>query len=274
MDWIPRICAEGFSQSLVSDQEGVRTCLVCAGMLDPNRYCRAYREPIDPIHQVCAGYQPVSGENIQCRGYEPGEEPHFFTSDVTGGHASNFAERAARLVRASRTPEWAFRKAIRACALLTSREMPIPEGSIDLVLSSLVVSQFDHEPYHYFSRLLEEHYSRETLLEKEKSLRPLMEELRRVLFAAQMEGHAREIYRLVEKNQGRIYFSVELFRSVPGEEDFFLVHEIPKALEILAKYFLFDFQFIPAGNALRESAIGEGTSVLQTYILRPVPAPV
>lgn len=62
-------------------------------------------------------------------------------------------------------------------------------------MSSMVVSQFDHEPYAFFSKLVTLQFG-SCLWAEEEQLRPLMEKLRSELFRLQVEGHVREIHRL------------------------------------------------------------------------------
>ena len=133
----------------------------------------------------------------------------------------------------------------------------------------MVVSQFDSEPYLYFSKLLKLEFGRERIFRKEKILLPLMEALRKTLFKIQLDGHVKELYRLVNKAQGNVYFSVELFRSLPERDEFFLVHEMPYVLNILSNYFLFDFTLFPLESTLKRMEIGEGRSVIQSYLLTP-----
>ena len=96
-----------------------------------------------------------------------------------------------------------------------------------------------------------------------------MELLRAELFKYQMEGHVREMYRIVNKERGRVYFSAELFRSLPEDDTFFLVHNMPNALDILSQYFSFDFQTIPVEHTLQNTAMGDGVSIVQSYLLTP-----
>ena len=132
-----------------------------------------------------------------------------------------------------------------------------------------MASQFDHEPYTFFSKLLACKFGVERLLNEEKRLRALMERLRSELFRVQIEGHVRELYRMVNKQHGRVYFSVELFRS-PGEGDhFFLVREIPRVMDLLGKYFVFDFQALPLDRAFQQIGLEGSLSVIQSYLLAP-----
>jgi hypothetical protein len=113
------------------------------------------------------------------------------------------------------------------------------------------------------------YFGREAVLRKEKTLLPLMDRLRGEIFQTQVEGHVRELHRLVEKSCGKVYFSVELFRTVPERDEFFLVQEIPKAMDAIGRYFLFDFEIIPPDKVLLRADAGEGVSLVQSYFLTP-----
>jgi hypothetical protein len=60
-------------------------------------------------------------------------------------------------------PREAFLIAINECARTELIYGEIPTGSLDLVTSTMVVSQFDHEPYTYFPRVLEAHFGRDKI---------------------------------------------------------------------------------------------------------------
>ncbi len=133
----------------------------------------------------------------------------------------------------------------------------------------MVASQFDAEPYTYFAMLLELKFGRDAILHKEDRLLHLMEELRTELFRVQMEGHAEEMHRLVRKDRGRAYFSVEIFRAAPKGEQYFLVHEIPQALAILRRHFHFDLDAIPHDRMIRATQLGDATSFILSALLVP-----
>jgi hypothetical protein len=223
------------------------------------------------MSRVCDNFSLVEGPRLRCAHYRPGVEPHFVTADVTCGRATRFARRAGRLVASSKTPQQCFRKALAECqhCVALQEEVAIPSGSLDLVTSSMVVSQFDHEPYTFFSKLLALHFG-PRLLAEERQLLPLMGKLRAELFRVQIAGHVRELHRLVNKERGKVYFSVELFRSLPASGTFFLVHEIPQAMAVLGQYFVFDFTAIPPERALRSIQTAAGTSIIQSYVLLPL----
>ena len=63
---------------------------------------------------------------------------------------------------------------------------------------------------------------------------------------------------------------MELFRSLPRGSDYFLVHEITRALEVLGDLFHFDFSTVPPERALRDLPLNEGSSIVQCYVLTPI----
>jgi hypothetical protein len=85
----------------------------------------------------------------------------------------------------------------------------------------------------------------------------------------QMEGHVEEMYRLVRKDGGHAYFSVELFRSAPEGDRYFLVHEIPQALAILRRHFDFDLDAIPHDRMVRAAKLGGAASFILSALLVP-----
>ena len=53
-----------------------------------------------------------------------------------------------------------------------------------------------------------------------------------------------------------------------------MVHEIPKALEELGRYFFFDFQAIPHDQTLRKIEKENQISILTTFFLKPKESPL
>lgn len=271
VDWIPSVSPDGFSNSLIRREGKKISCVVCESTDDPEKFCKNFIPHHKKHLSVCAKFRLVNDPKPYCGNYIPGEEPRFITADVTQGRSSWFGARVSEAVLSSKSPEDAFRAALDLAARCAGvrKDLPIEDGTLDLVTSSMVVSQFDHEPYSYFAKLLQSHFGAEPLLRKEKTLLPLMNRLRGELFQAQIEGHVRELHRLVEKSQGKVYFSVELFRSIPDSGDFFLVQEIPKAMDALGRYFTFDFELIPPGKMLQRGDTGGGVSLVQSFFLSP-----
>ena len=272
VDWIAKVSEEGLRGSVIHQQEGTYQCLFCS-CEDPALSCKAFDGDVATPNRVCGAFCPVRQPALCCDNYIPGEQPTFVTQDITAGRASRFAQRIGKLMSSCRTPEQAFRKAMQECrnCACVFDALPIAPDSLDFITSSMLVSQFDNEPYRYFSKLLELQFGREHILRKEKILTPLMEELRSALFKVQVDGHVSEIHRLVNKEHGKVYFSAELFCALSAADDYFLVHQMPHALEAMSKYFFFDFQLIPPETSFRNTQINAGRSVVQCYALTPKP---
>ena len=242
IDWLPNVSVLGLSRRIIQHTEGVAHCVFCECMR-PDRFCRGFTESKCESASVCTAYSAPEDSKTQCVNYEPGDDPRFVRADVTSGRASRFGQRVFNAVQKCDTPKQAFNRAIRECRRCSEIQDPIPiqSDSFNFVTSSLVASQFDAEPYGYFARLIEQKFGRDAIKAKENVLLPLMEELRTELFRVQIEGHCGEIFRLLSKENGRAYLSVELFRSLPAGDDFFLTHESPQLLKSLQRRFFLDF---------------------------------
>jgi hypothetical protein len=272
IDRIPGVSERGMACDLVRREQGTHACLVCE-LRDGAQFCKNFKTPSRADSMVCDNFCLLEGFPPRCTKYAPGTEPHILTADATLGRAACFATRAEELVAKARGPVQCFELALeecRRCCSETSRRLPVPSGSLDLVTSVMVMSQFEYEPYNFFSKLLARRFGEARLAEHKERLTPLMEELRSSLFRMQVEGHVQEMHRLVEKQRGRVYFSVELFEKHPERGDFFLVQGAPLMLEALGEYFFFDLELTGLDRALRSVEVGEGRSVIQTYVLAPV----
>ena len=270
VDWIHGISRQGLAGKIIYQQNDEYDCLFCRNCIGA-RYCKNFTDQrLDD--GVCSAFVPVIDHGVSCKNFEPHDQPNFVTADITAGYGSHFAQTMEKRISHCKTPKEAFVKAIKLCDQGTGHYQPIPlaDDSIDLLTSSLVVSQFEMEPYGYFSVLLEQYYGRDKLMSLESILAPLMEQLRTRLFVNQIRHHVKELYRLVKKDgQGRVYFSVELFRCNAYDDGYFLVQDMPKALDVLGEYFLFDFVIMQEPSVLHRADIDDGTSIFQNYLLIP-----
>lgn len=270
VDFIPNVCLEGVGGSIIQQNNDRRSCLFCE-QDKPSDYCVSFSLPVARGDSVCDAFRLDGGHGLRCSNYVPGCRPEMLAGDVTAGRATRFAQQMSRTIRHCNTPQQAFRRAIEECRRCGNEydALSISDASLDLVTSSMVISQFDNEPYRYFASLLELRFGQEAILKKEKELFPLMEQLRADLFRVQVDGHAAEMHRMLKKQHGKAYVSVELFRTLPTGDDFFLVQEIPQAMEVLGKYFFFDFRLIPPAETLRDTKMGAGSSIIECYVLTP-----
>lgn len=268
VDWIKDLSKMGVSKSIVLKKDSHYSCLFCLKGVG-KQYCKNYTDAIEG-HDVCTEFEFDDKPDGGCKNYDPAAEPNYLKADITGGVSRSFAVKIEKIILLCKTPKAAFLKAMAVVDKYKYKPMPIPNNSVDLVTSSMVLSQFDVEPYTYFSRLLEKRFGRDELKKYEAKLMPLMEKLRTKLFYYQVESHIKEMYRITRKNKtARAYLSAELFRSYSDRDHYFLVQDMPKALEIIGKYFHFDFSDLLGGNVLRKSKSGDGVSINQSFILIP-----
>ena len=279
IDWLPDVSLAGLRGTVVRGTAENPECLACQ-LAKPEQYCERYGTITDASQQVCSEYTPMCGPLLGCDNYVHGGRPQLIAHDVTGGRATLFAQQLTESMRSWRNPEQAFKLAAQSCRSDAPPEhLPIEKGSIDFVTSSMLVSQFEHEPYNYFAKLLEEKFGRRRILDQEQQLRPAMLRLRNKLFAWQLEGHARELYRLVNRQHGRVYFSVELFRDLPANQtagqdsndQFYLVEGIPTVLQVMGQYFHFDFHHFSPAQTLQTAELAGGTSLLECLVMVPRP---
>lgn len=271
VDWIDNISKVGVSKSIVcKDEIDGHNCLFCVKNT-AKQYCNNFTgEFLEK--SVCTGFEPVDEPFITCKNYEPASEPSFIKADITGGISRDFASKIRSNITSCKTPKNAFLKALSLSDKLKHEPMPVEDNSIELVTSSMVLSQFDVEPYGYFSTLLEKQYGCDEIAKQESKLMPLMERLRTKLFILQVESHIKEMYRIVKKDKkSRIYVSAELFRSYPDVDQFFVVQDMPKAMEIMDKYFFYEFGDLLEGKVLRKAQLGNGVSITQSFVLAPKP---
>ena len=275
VDWIPGISEKSFAFDLIRSDDAGHACILCNLPGGGEHFCKNFKAPEQKAH-VCDNFCLTEGFPPRCARYAPGSEPRFITCDTTLGRATCFATSAERIVARAKTPAECFQAALEECrrsCWKLNRKLDIPDGTLDFVSSVMVMSQFEHEPFTFFSRLLARRFGEERLAKEEEHLAPLMEGLRAELLRMQVEGHAREMYRLVNKKRGHAYFSVELFEKHADRKDFFVVEGAASMLETLGNYFFFDFEALPLDRALRRVNVGEGRSVVQSFLLAPAPQP-
>ncbi len=281
VDWIPGIVDTGLAQSIIDrDTDGVPNCAFCAlGDGEAPPWCRGFAGGFsggptgEPSGErgVCAAFEPGGGEAPVCKAYERGDRPRVHTQDATGGYASAFAHAAPDAARTAET----WRQAIRHGVAAARRgrhgraHLDIPDASIDLVTSSMVMSQFEHEPYGYFSRQVAARLGPPSARDERRLAQPLAA-LRDELVVNQLEGHLDEVERIMAPD-GRLFAAFELFHHDAADGGSFLVPEMHRALDILGRRFAFDFDLLPARDTVIEMRIGAVPSVVHAFVLRRRP---
>jgi hypothetical protein len=143
-----------------------------------------------------------------------------------------------------------------------NHNVAIATGSIELVISALPPSERLEGPFDHFETLMTRRFDawHATVEPRE------VEALRVALFAIQIEAHARELHRLVDKHVGGLYFATHpvdpahdgAWEMLPG---------VGLGFEILTRYFRFDFESFPAESFLRRQPGDK--RVVQAALMRP-----
>jgi len=276
VDWVAGITEPSFRRDLISERDGRCTCLIAKCTADRKKYCAGYaaRDATPPSHlpasaDTCGNFVRVDDAGgPSCASYEPAAFPRHLKADVTGGVADLFARQVPAIMRHAAKPQRALREAIQASARpRADAPLPLADHSIDFITSSMVVSQFDFEPYGYFVRNLYRHFGQDALARGGDALDTLAATLRTNLFLQQTDAHCREIARLL-KPGGRAYFSIEVLHREQPLDHWFYVDAAGKALEIVARHFMFDLDTLPdIVNPERTDMVHSGTSIVQAYLL-------
>ncbi len=271
-EWIEGIAEQSFRHDLVRQTEQHFVCLACQCSVDPTKFCLNYADDeagAARLRDHCTNFVPAEPDGTPlCGHYTPGIFPRFLHADITGGVAIHFMREAAVISQQAKKPRQAFREAIHVSAHPRAQAaLPLADGSADFITSSMVVSQFDFEPYTYFISNLYARFGRDAVERNIDAVHGLVETLRNNLFLTQVEAHCREMLRLL-KPDGRIYFSIETLHRDEESEHWFYAEASAKALEIVARHFLFDLDTAPeAIRAVHTDMVGGGASVVQGYVL-------
>jgi hypothetical protein len=186
-------------------------------------------------------FVPDPNQPDLCLAFRKGSLPHIHQQDVTGGYANAFGTGLAEALDG--VTSW--RQAIKRANTLAHRvagirqELEIPDHSVDLVVSSMVISQFEHEPYKYFLRQVAALIGLPSEREEQR-VGPATQALRATLLTNQVRGHAAEIDRILAPD-GRCFVAFELFHRSAERAHWHMVHDGHAAMRILADKFAFDF---------------------------------
>ncbi len=270
VDWMPGSVDSGIRQSIISfDTGGNPRCAYCVlAEDDAGAYCRGYRPVANDARDVCAEFTPSGEKEPGCTAFHRGTRPHVHCRDATAGYASSFA----RLIPESIGNVTSWKQALRRAGATVKKArrhrtpLDIADASIDLVTSSMLISQFDREPFTYFARQAATRLGPPTDRE-ERLLQPAQEALRFELFTTQAERHCDEIMRILAPD-GCCLVSFELFQYDAGNDAWFLVRETHAALEIMQARFAFDFDILPPEDAIARVKVGPNPSLVHCFVLR------
>ncbi|NQU71672.1 MAG: hypothetical protein HQ514_14045, partial [Rhodospirillales bacterium] len=279
VDLIPGIVDTGIGQSVLidrdvddADKDGYGTddaCVFCAlGAARATKWCKRFNGARSESTGICGSFTPVGGDAKGCLSYERSELPNVHYQDVTGGYATAFGHAALEATETANSWKQAFGLATAAAKRLRNRRerLDIADGSIDLVTSSMLLSQFEHEPYDYFSRQVAARLGPPSARE-ENRLQRTLEKLKDDLLLNQIDAHCEEVARILAP-EGRFFVAFELFHYHPARDAWFMVPEMHAALGRLARHFDFDFTALPPTDSIVTFKLGEASSVVLNFLMR------
>ncbi|MCH8878981.1 MAG: hypothetical protein IID34_03760 [Planctomycetes bacterium] len=269
VDWVPGSIEAGVDLSIIrTGDDGKPSCIYCNPTIAcPQTYCRHYQQASESKSTVCSNFVQVPGSPPRCAAFEKGEQPSVHYEDVTAGYSTEFGREILSELQHVRSWKQAFARAMALATRIGQHRThtSIADSSVQLVTSSMVISQFDHEPYEYFARRAAEMLGPPTAKEEERLL-PVMKALHEVLLRRQVERHCEEIRRILAPD-GYCYMSFEMFHVVPAAAHWFLVERMAKALEIVGRHFLFNFDIIPHLQPMTHFQTGDTPSLTFSFML-------
>lgn len=274
VDWLPEVIDTGLRNSIIrKDEAGSISCLYCTPDLEcPEEYCRNYCPVAGRGRGVCDHFELQGDDPSHCAAFEKGELPATYCEDVTGGYALTFARAIPPAL--DKISSW---NRIVQRALSLARKAPqsrdrlsIATASADLVTSSMVISQFEHEPFDFFSRAAVRALGRPSSRE-ERSLRDKLDALTSTLTANQVEHHCREIKRILAPG-GKCYMSFEVFQHHATRDFWFLVRRVHDSLASVGNHFHFNFDIITAQECVDRFDTDGHPSIVFSFVLEPKPS--
>jgi hypothetical protein len=272
VDWVRNLSQEAFHRDVVKECDDGVKCFACQSQYDPGQYCTNYDgldvSSEEQKREVCSSFKKSNSSPSLCETFEFGTHPVFIEGDATQGRASFFAHRVSEMIPRAKNPKVVFKNALREVGRLKqySKPLPIEDHSVDFITSSMVVSQFEFEPYGFLSQNMAQKFGINELNRMESHLTPHMEKLRSNLFPMLVEGHFADMHRMLQPD-GRVYFSLETFHRPQGSDRWFACRNLDTILEVIGKYFWFDFETLPdCCNPDRVEVLG-GESLISSYVL-------
>jgi hypothetical protein len=274
VDWVNNLTFNAINTDLIRESEGSLECMVCEAKDNSKEYCANFdkNNVIRKMKysEVCTNFVHSNVNPIICDSFALGRNLNIIEEDVTLGRASALAEWAYEEIPRIKTLKSFFKKIFREIQRLNkvTKPLSIKENSIDFVTTSMVVSQFEHEPYGYISNLLSNKFGREYIYQREENLKHYIYDMFDALMKTLMDGHFKEIHRILHRD-GRAYFSMEEFHRQNLNENMFWVKNYSYALEAINKYFWFDFDTVRPLIIPERVSLNYGESIVPSYVLRP-----
>lgn len=277
VDRIPGVVDTGISQSIFidrgidADENGDvadNACVFCAlGASRAARWCGRFDGARPHSPGICGSFAPFADDAQGCRSYERSDLPNVHYQDVTAGYATAFGHAALEASEASNSWKQALGLAAAAAKRLRTHrdKIDIADGSIDLVTSSMLLSQFEHEPYKYFSRQVAARLGPPSARD-ERRLQRTLAKLKDDLLFNQIDAHCEEVTRILAPN-GRFFVAFELFHYDPENDSWFMVPEMHAALGRLTRYFEFDYGALSPEDSIVTFDLDGSSSVVQNFLM-------
>lgn len=266
VDWIPGLTRAGMAREMVYGSRESPECIGCRIRKGSGkRICENYM-PREVPQDVCRNFCPASQAGCFCANYSPGEQPEVLEEDVSGGVSRIFAESVIPCLVQCPSPTVAVRRMKKVLNSLSESDLhlALPSASFDLVISGMVVSQFDFEPLQYFTRQLLARY--EIRDSDRAALENKLQDLRRALFTKTLSGHLKEIRRLL-KPGGRAYMSFEMFHRKRNSPYWFIPDHVAASLEEIGRHFLCSFEVNEPAESMTRVEMLSGESVIRSFLL-------
>ena len=260
----------GIAQSIIATgEDGRPECVYCTLNESESRInCRRFRVTERHASAICDRFEQSAGEPLRCESFERGGWPFLHRGDATAGYATAFADRFPGALAGASSWRAAFRRA-RAAARQARRhdeKIDLPDGGMDLVVTTAVMDGFADEPFDSFRRHAATRLAAPT--EKEvRTLRRTRAALREELLVEQLTRHRDEIARIMAPG-GCCFAAFELFRFDGDERGWFLVRETHQALGLLAERFTFDHDILPPEESIFRIEADDAPAVVQSFVLR------
>ncbi len=264
VDWVPGIIRAGLAREMVYGPPESPACIVCRAQdRCPTDLCGNY---FPYLHQrdVCLNFKPNDASGCRCANYCPGSQPQIVEQDVSGSIGQQFAESVLPCLNRAPNSTTALSRLRKTLCAAREVDLCLPTASFDLVISTMVVSQFYFEPLQYMTQNL---LARYPISDSHRdSVESRLQELRRILFTKMLAGHFKEIKRLL-KPGGRAYVSFEICHRKKDSQFWFVPDYTGRGLAEISRRFLCSFDVTSPAEAMTQTETCEGESVILSFLL-------
>jgi hypothetical protein len=245
------------------------SCLACEVLDAGSKVCATFTPPTGGDNHVCSSFMRLEDYPARCERFEVGSVPHLLVADGNLGRTACFAMRMEEIVANASSATAALEHALeecRRCAKMSAR-VGIDDNSVDLLISVLAPSQLMAEPFGRFLEYMLLRFGVWQSASRGSKVTRLTQQLQEDLFRMQIDGHVKELRRLVNDDGGRVYFASRAFESLDGG-GWSLAHGVALAFTFVEQHFEFDFDNFSPDRFLRSIPYGT-PRLVQAMLLRP-----